>query len=394
MTRIRSLVAVPVTYSFARHFGGADKVPPSIASPSSHFQRIKRLGQAATFVRVTDDAGNEGFGECFGLPSPGPSAILIEELIAPSLIGQELDRPADLLADWRRYFITLGNTQGAAMEALSGVDMALWDLVARRSGRSLTAGLGGAASTVPTYASPVPLVADPTRTVEATRAFLDLGFHAVKLKIGRANVADDAAHIRALRDALPDGTALMLDANCAYTLDQARRLVDLLAGLDIAWLEEPLPPGAFADMRELAGHSPMPIAAGENLFTIEAFTQLAEEAGVKILQPNISRAGGVSGLLAIDELASRHAAALSPHGVGAATSIAALLQTCGALETFTLVEANRLLNPLRDGFHLSFMPDADGRLRLPPGPGHGGAPDRAAFTDFAGEAAAARLWAA
>ncbi|MEZ5905220.1 MAG: mandelate racemase/muconate lactonizing enzyme family protein [Geminicoccaceae bacterium] len=394
MTRIHSVVAVPVTYSFARHFGGADKVPPSIASPSSHFQRIKRLGQAATFVRVTDDAGNEGFGECFGLPSPGPSAILIEELIAPSLVGEELHRPADLLADWRRYFITLGNTQGAAMEALSGVDIALWDLLARRSGRSLTATLGGKASTVPTYASPVPLVADPAQSIGAARAFLDLGFRAVKLKIGRAEVADDAAHIRAVRDALPAGAALMLDANCAYTLDRARRLVDLVAGLDIAWLEEPLPPGAFAEMRELARHSPMPIAAGENLFTIEAFTQLAEEAEVKILQPNISRAGGVSGLLAIDRLAGRHGAALSPHGVGAATSIAALLQTCAALETFTLVEANRLLNPLRDGFHLSFMPDADGRLRLPQGPGHGGAPDPATFAELAGEAAAARLWAA
>jgi D-galactarolactone cycloisomerase len=152
-------------------------------------------------------------------------------------------------------------------------------------------------------------------------------------------------------------------------------LLDGLEGLDIVWLEEPLRPGDTDGLAALAERSDIPIAAGENEFTPEAFQDLLGCGSVRIVQPNITRAGGVSGLLAIDRLAQDHGAAVSPHGVGASVGVASLLHSCSALETFTTVEANRLLNPLRDEVGLSFLPGDDGRLRLPDGPGHGGAPD-------------------
>lgn len=387
MTDIRAVAAMAVQYPFALHFGGADKVPPSISSPSSHFQRIKRLGQYATYVCVADDEGNLGFGECFGLPNPRPCEILINELIGPALEGVALTTPDEMLADWRTYFGALGNTRGAPMEALAGLDIAIWDLLARRAGKDLGAFLGGTVAPVATYASPIPFTGHPDRSIDAARALLDLGFTALKMKIGR-DLATDLDHIRAVREFLPQPVPLMLDANCAFTREGAAALLDGLAGLDIAWLEEPLPPSQLEDLAALAGRSPIPLAAGENEFTLDAFERLMTDGRIGIVQPNISRAGGVSGFLAIGELARRHGAEVSPHGVGTTVATAALIHTCTALPAFSIVEANRLLNPLRDDFGLDVMPDPAGRLKPPAGPGHGGSPDWRRLAEFAGPGAA------
>lgn len=384
MPTIGSIAAVAVHYRFERYFGGADKVPASVSSPSSHFQTIKRTGQFATYVRVTDEDGREGFGECFGLPVPDPAATIVNELVGPSLVGRDFERPDDLLAEWRNYFIKLGNTAGPALEALSGIDMAVWDLVARSSGASLSGKLGSDRQSVPTYASPIPFSDHPDRSIEAARELLGLGFGAVKMKIGRS-VAVDLDHIRAVRAALPGSSGLMLDANCGYTLDEALALLDGLAGLDIAWLEEPVPPTRLDEIGTLSRHSPIPIAGGENDFTLDAHAALLERGQVRILQPNIGRAGGVSGLLAIGELAASSGASVAPHGVGTTVSIAALLHTCAATSAFSVVEANRLLNPLRDDFGLSFLPDASGELALPDGPGHGGTPDWSRMAQLTGQ---------
>lgn len=374
MATIETVKAVAITVAFADYFGGADKVPATLSSPSSHFRTIKRMGQAATLVRITDSDGHVGLGECFGLPSAKPAEILINELIGPALIGRELAKPDALLAEWRTYFTTLGNTRGPAMEALSGTDIALWDLAARRDGKSLAAHLGGSATPIECYASPIPMAADVETSITAAHTLLDDGFRALKLKIGR-DVALDLEHVAAVRAALPGGTALMLDANCAYTLDEAKALLRGLEPLDIGWLEEPLSPGDTEGLAALAEYSDIPIAAGENEFTLAAFQDLLVRGRVRIVQPNITRAGGVSGLIAIGRMACDHGAAISPHGVGASVGVAALLHTCAALPGFSVTEANRLLNPLRDEVGLSFRPDGEGRLPLPEGPGHGGCPD-------------------
>ncbi len=387
MTQIRAVAAMAVQYPFALHFGGADKVPPAVSSPSSHFQRIKRLGQYATYVCVRDSDGHVGFGECFGLPHPKPSEILINEVIGPALEGVPLAPPDEMLHDWRTYFGALGNTRGAPMEALSGLDIAIWDLMARRAGQDLGTFLGGTTAPVATYASPIPFADHPDRAIDAARALLGLGFTGLKMKIGR-DLATDLDHIRAVRAFLPKSVPLMLDANCAFTPERAAALLDALADLDIAWLEEPLPPSMLDALAALADRSPIPLAAGENEFTLDAFERLIVQGRIGIVQPNLGRAGGVSGFLAIGALAERHGAAVSPHGVGTTVATAALIHACNALPGFSVVEANRLLNPLRDNFGLDLMPDASGRLKPPAGPGHGGAPDWHRIAQFASPAAA------
>src|SRR5689334_22384839 len=122
--RIRRVSAIPLLATFAEEFGGQGKVPAHLLSPASHFQRIPRVGQMATVVVVEGDDGMCGYGECFGPPHPLPTAALVTHVVAPAITGLDCDAPAEVLAHLRAYIHALGSTAGAAMEALSGVDIA------------------------------------------------------------------------------------------------------------------------------------------------------------------------------------------------------------------------------------------------------------------------------
>lgn len=366
---IATLRAIPLSASFAMIYGGADKIPQEILRPASHFQSIPRVGQFSTLVIVETTDGAVGYGECFGLPTPHAATEMVNRVIAPALVGQPLDLPGSMLAAVKTYFAALGHTKGPAMEAVSGVDIALWDLSARRDGKTLAAYLGATLKPLPTYVSPVPFLPSPQASADAA-LWVAEGFSALKLKVGRAGL-EDISHIAAVRAAIGPDVRLMLDANCAYALEQAKTVVREIAAMDIAWLEEPLPPDDIADLRALSEVTSIPIAGGENEFTPRALSDLITRGGVSIVQPNVARAGGISGFLELDAVARRHGAMLAPHGVGGSIAIAATLHVASAMESFGLFEMNRLPNPLRDAFGQPLSVGVDGMVSAPDGPGHG-----------------------
>jgi len=379
--RIRSIEAIPLEATFASIFGGADKVPPALLVPAAHFQRIPRRGQISTLVRITAEDGTIGWGEAFGLPTPLAATAIVTEIIAPALQGAELDDPAAMQADLRAYFIALGQGAGPAMEALSGVDIALWDLRARRAGQPLATFLGASPGPVATYASPVGFMPTTAESAAAARGLLDQGFRAIKIKVGRG-VATDADHVAAVRDAVGPDVALMSDANCGYAPDDAIAAARAFAASAIAWLEEPTRPDDHAALAAIRRASPIPIAGGENEFTAEACARLASAGAVDILQPNIARIGGVSGLLAVGEICARNGLRLAPHGVGTSVAVSAAIHTCRAAQGSPLYEANRLLNPLRDQLGIHPPQLRDGQLVAIDAPGHGGEPDPAKLEDW------------
>lgn len=366
---LKSLQAVPLTARFADIYGSEERIPDEIRKPASHFQSIPRVGQYTTLVIAESSDGFTGFGECFGLPTPYAAAEMVNKVIAPALIGKPLGRPSDMLADLRRYFGALGHSKGPGMEAVSGADIALWDLAARRDGKTLAQLLGAEARPVPTYVSPVPFLPSPEQSAAAARKLCE-GYGAVKLKIGRGS-ADDLPHIRAVREAIGAERKLMLDANCGYAYDDALLLLDRLRELDIAWLEEPLPPEDVAALKALSDKSEIALAGGENEFTPQALARLIDEAAVDIVQPNISRAGGVSGLLEVDEIAQEKGASVAPHGVGGSIVLSATLHCASAMQAFSIFEVNRLPNPLRDEFGGRPEIDNQGNALPPKGVGHG-----------------------
>jgi D-galactarolactone cycloisomerase len=294
---------------------------------------------------------------------------MVNRVIAPALVGRPLDRPSAMLDIIKVYFAALGHTKGPAMEAVSGVDIALWDLTARRDGKTLAAYLGATLRPVPTYVSPVPFLPTPKASADAAVRLAE-GFSALKLKVGRAGL-EDIPHIAAVRDAVGPDIQLMLDANCGYALEQAKMLVREIAPFDIAWLEEPLPPDDIADLRALSEVTPIPLAGGENEFTPRAFSDLITRGCVTIIQPNVARAGGISGFLELDAVAQRYGAVVAPHGVGGSVAMAATLHVASAMQAFSLFEMNRLPNPLRDAFGQPLLVGLDGMVSPPGGPGHG-----------------------
>ena len=375
MVKIASVAAIELRYPFTRIYGEG-RVPKELLSPAAHFQRIKRSSQTATLVVVTDQDGVKGFGECFGLPSPGPSRAIVEDVIAPALAGAEIASPEEAMDEFYRFFLALRNSRGPAMEALAGLDIALWDLFSKRAQKPLAEMLGGTVAPVPVYASPVPFLDDPADSAARALAFLDQGYNAVKLKIGRGPETD-LVHVRAIREAMPAETSLMLDANCAYERDDALALVDGLAPYDIAWLEEPVEPEDFQTLRMLCERAPFAIGGGENDFTLPAFERLID-LGITYLQPNVTRALGVTGMRRLNDLAKRAGVQLALHGVGTSVGVSTALHCCAGLEMLTLFERNHLVNPMRDDVGVALTVDSTGHIPPPTGFGHGGTPTPAA----------------
>lgn len=372
--RIVSVRAYPLYASFERLYGGADKVPPSMLAPANHFRLIPRAGQHATIIAIQSDNGHTGYGEAFGLPHSQPTASLVEGVLAPALVGQAIGQPSNLLAPLQAFFVALGHTRGPSMEALSGIDIALWDLLAKHAGLPLAEHLGASLAPVATYVSPVPYLPTPTESAAAARAFTAQGFKGVKLKIGRG-IHTDLEHIAAVREVIGSGTRLMLDANCAYGVPDAIALATALKPFDIAWLEEPIRPDSPDELAEVRRQSPVPIACGENEFMPASFEALARAGAVDYLQPNITRAGGVSGMLEIDRICSRYGVSLSPHGVGSGVGVAAAVHTACAARAFSVYEANLLPNALRSELPVTPMALVNGQFLPASRPGHGCEPD-------------------
>jgi len=379
--KISRVECFPIESRFADLFGGVDKVPIELSAPASHFRRIPRTGQMATIVVVTSDDGHVGYGEAFGLPHAGAAAAIVEGVIAPTLSGAQIDEPATMLDDLGRYFASMGCTRGAAIEALSGVDIALWDLKARAAGVPLAALLGAAPGPVATYVSPIAFQDHPDKSAKAARAYIDQGFRALKLKIGRG-LRTDIDHVAAVRREAGSSVPLYLDANCAYDVRTAIEVARALVPYDIGWYEEPVPPDDPKALAEVRRNSPVPIAAGENEFTLQAYAALVAADAVDFLQPNIARAGGVSGVLAIGALCAQHGIKLALHGVGTCVGVSAALHVCRAAPGFHSYEANRLLNPLRDEMGIHGLQTDQGNLVAQDRPGHGGEPDMARLARY------------
>lgn len=378
--RIVAVEAVPLTARFADLYGGEAAIPASILRPAAHFTGAPRTGQYATLVSITTDDGLTGHGEAWGLPLPEATALWIERLVAPALLGRDagdIEGIADELTD---YFARVGHRESIAAEALSGVDLALWDLAGRRAGRSVADLLGRRRDRVDCYVSPIMFAATQTETRDAARAFADEGFRGVKMKAGRG-VERDVADARAVRDAVGPGVALLVDVNGGYALDEATRLAEGLEALGVHWLEEPLRPEAIGDTAELRRRTAIPIALGENDFTIERFAVLLARGLADIVMPNVTRAGGLTGCRRIAALAAAHGARFSLHGVGTGVMQHASLQLLAALDSPALFEVNRFPNPLRDALTPAVAIE-DGRMVVPDGAGLGCAIDAAAVARF------------
>ena len=357
------------------------EAPISLAH-ADELTKVVFPGYRSTLVRIHTDAGITGIGECLVRLAPKATAAIVEEL-TPVLIGRDpLDREA-ITEVLYGAMMNRGHHKGFFIEALSGIDMALWDCAGKYLDLPLYTMLGGRHhQKLRAYASSLRFRPFDVVTGQA-RAFQERGFTAMKIKIGR-NVdrpEKDIALVRAIREAVGDEVTLMVDANCAYDGDVATaiRVGRALEELDIYWFEEPLSPDNIKGMAEMANALDIRIAAGEAEFSPYGFRDLFTNRAIDVVQPNISRAGGVT--------AGRHIAAMShafhipyaPHtGSCSAVCLAATLQFAVALPNFLIFEymqsdwSASQPNPLRhDLLRTPAEVFKDGHMVVPETPGIG-----------------------
>ena len=269
----------------------------------------------ALFVRARDEDGAEGWGEAWcNFPRFGHRhrARIVAEVLAPALVGRAFDSPADawLRADEATRALRLQSGEpGPFAAAIAGVDIALWDLAARNAGLPLWRMLGGKDPRVPVYAS-LARADDPRPTLE--RALAE-GFRAFKVRSTGA-IGDHLAAVRMARAVVGEEPELALDVNGTWEPEAAIATIDELAPARLAWVEEPLAVDApDAAWRRLAQAAPMPLAGGENLIGADAFDAALASPALRVLQPDLTKWGGISGGLPLARRIVASGRRLAPH---------------------------------------------------------------------------------
>jgi D-galactarolactone cycloisomerase len=348
---------------------------PLAAPIVTSFGRMK--DRAAVFVRVEDEDGEHGWGEVWcNFPSVGAEhrTRLINEMLAPMLSGHAAVHPSEvfnhLSAATPVEALQCGE-QGSFAQAIAGVDIAVWDLFARRASTPLWRMLGGASPGMRVYASGI----NPDGCVATVEAAMRRGHRAFKLKIG-FGAERDRGNLRELRRLVGD-RSLAVDVNQGWSIAQAREQAPPLEEFDLIWLEEPLRADRpWSEWRSLQETVSIPLAGGENLAGSDAFATALAQGVLSVFQPDVAKWGGITGCIAVAREVVAAKRSYCPHylagGIGLVAS-AHLLAACngGWLE----VDCND--NPLRDNFCGTIADISDGEIVLPETPGLGIEPDLA-----------------
>jgi D-arabinonate dehydratase/D-galactarolactone cycloisomerase len=330
-----------------------------------------------TIVKITTDEGIVGWGEAKAPVAPEVTATIIRELIAGLMIGQD---PTDHAMHWDRLYGAMrirGHSQGFWLEAMSGIDIALWDITGKVYGAPVSKLMGGNfRKRVKIYASGIPgLRADaPPEAWEHLRLqaaeVVRRGFHAVKVGIG-LGVEGDIRTIETLRDALGPDFTILTDAAGMYDLPQAIALANALARLQVGWLEAPLAPEAFADYGRLATAVDLPIAS-DLVYNRWQVRELLLAGGVDVVQPDVCRAGGLTESRRIADLADAFHKSATPHvSIGSGIQFAASVHLAASLPNQNLMEFWYGGNPLGDAVLKAPFKIENGYFWVPEGPGLG-----------------------
>ncbi|HYA29994.1 MAG TPA: mandelate racemase/muconate lactonizing enzyme family protein, partial [Acidobacteriota bacterium] len=325
--------------------------------------------RTSTLIQVETDEGISGLGSASG------NGELIEFIVArvlkPMLVGMD---PTLIDEIWDKAYIRGGHkefgTRGVGVVALSGIDIALWDILGKVRGVPLYQLLGGKLrEKVPVYATAL-YPEEPAKVAARARAFAEQGFHGVKIKVG-FDLVQDIRIVRAVRKELGTNFIVMTDANQGYSVDVGIKAAQAFADAGAFWLEEPL----FVE--DIEGHAMVrekggtPIAVGENLHMSYAFENFILRGAVDFVQPDVARAGGVTEIRKITALAARHQVPVSFHTWGDGIALAASVHLSAALKDCIVMELDYTYNPLREELLRQPFKVENGYLTPPDQPGLG-----------------------
>ena len=328
-------------------------------------------------VRAVEQDGSEGWGEvwCNWPAVTAEHRARLAADIGERLIGRTFQGPAQAFEQLTREMDVLvlqTGEQGPIASAIAGIDIALWDLAARRDGVPLQRYLGGDASKthVPVYVTGI----NPDAPEQFALARQREGHRAFKLKVG-FEMAKDLANLRAMREVLGIEAVITCDANQAWSLAQAQRFVREAQGLNLQWLEEPMRVDASdADWLALARESSIPLAGGENL-QAAGFDAAIALGALQVIQPDVTKWGGITGNLRVARAAVAAGKRYCPHYFSGGLALLGSLHVLAAAGGTGLLEFDAHPNPNREAIVGDLLPLIEGRVPIPTAPGLGAEPD-------------------
>jgi galactonate dehydratase len=325
-------------------------------------------------IRVTLESGAEGWGETYGLVAPNAIHAFVEDIIAPIIAGRS---PFDVQAIWDDLYDLMrvrGYTGGFWLDAMAGVDIALWDLMGKLTDLSLPQLLGGQhRDRIPAYVSglPRPTIAEK---VDLAKSFVDRGYRAVKIA---AVVSYEGVEreIAALREGLGPEIAIMLDCHWIYSPAEAIALIAKLARYDLTFIEAPCKTEDVQGLADIARHSVIPVAAGEEWRTVFDARSRLEARAVSIVQPEMGHTG-ITQFMRIAQLAQAHHAQIIPHAtIGAGIFAAASLLASSTILNLRWHEYQHSIFHHSASLMDGRLECSDGHFVLPDGPGLGVTPN-------------------
>jgi len=343
---------------------------------------------AHTLVAVRTDEGMTGIGSVFTSDHLVRGAL---KLLEPLVLGENALEPERVTEKLHQHTFWQGRG-GSVTHAISGIDIALWDILGQATGQPVGRLLGGRyRERVRPYASV--LMEKPKALAERLAGIKANGFRAFKIgwgPFGRESNAMDEAIVRAAREAIGAESLLMVDAGAsdafwAQGYKWALRTAEMLEDYDVAWFEEALHPDALEDYKKLREHSKVPIAGGEVLTRRQSFQPWLEAGAFDIVQPDVTKVGGISEERRIAWMAREHGVKFVPHGWNTAVGLAADLQLASAFPETDLVEYLNGSPFIDEIVEEPWRLDADGMLAIPDQPGLGLRLNREAVKKYTGE---------
>lgn len=336
----------------------------------------RMLDRPAVFVRVEDTDGVAGWGEVWAnFPSTGAEhrTRLVNEVLAPAISGFVLSQPSDVFDSLTQRTSVLAlqsGEPGPFAQAIAGIDLAVWDLCARRRNVPLRRLLGDSSRRIKVYASGI----NPVGSRQTAEAAVGRGHRALKLKVG-FDPAVDRANLASLRQLIGDGM-LAADANQAWSTEQALELAPRLAEFNLAWLEEPIRADRpWQDWQRVREGTGLPLAAGENIASRAGFAQAMEGDVLRVVQPDIAKWGGLSACSGIARDIIAAGKMFCPHYLGGGIGLLASAHLLAGVGGDGFLEVDCNDNPLRDQFCGPVAAICEGTITLGDGPGLGVDPD-------------------